>query len=170
MNTHKVTTVVQTYCRFSSMDDLNYLGAAVFWLYIVAALVFTGVAVYTIADLRRDNSHGRNATWTRSTTLFTGLACLSFTVLSFNMLHVLVHSFRAWLGRHPTALQEGYPTAVWHWSITSTLFQNFAEAIVADSARSLWTQCELWTTLSICLYMGRTGWCYPQAERRYRLN
>jgi len=95
--------------------------------------------------------------------VFSALAVLSFAVLSANMLHVLIASFNAWLAHHPSSLEGGYLTAVWRWSITSTLFQDFAEAIVKDNARSLWTQAELWNTLAVCLFMGRSG----QSTRRH---
>lgn len=140
-------------------DQYNYFGASVFWLYNVAALVFSGIVISTILELRRRNGEGRIP----GLTLFTGLASLSFVVLAFNMLHVLIQSFTEWLQRHPAALRGGYATAVWRWSITSTLFQDFGEAIVADNARYLWAQSELLATLSICLYMGTKGQRWRQS-------
>lgn len=138
------------------MDQpINYLGAAIFWLYNVLALVFTGTTLRALYSLYKSNrSKKTNA---GNIVLFFGLAMLSFATLSNNMLEVLIQSFKEWsTGRDPAQLQD-LPLAIWNWSIMSTLFQDFGEAIVADSGRFLWAQSALLATLSMFFFMGSEG-------------
>lgn len=138
------------------MDETpNYLGAAIFWLYNVFALIFTGITVRTLHQLQQTHKTKRRnvgATW-----LFCGLALISFATLSTNMLNVLIQSFNIWsVGRDPIQLAN-LPLAIWQWSITSSLFRDFGEAIVGDSARFFWVQSALLATLSVFNYMGTEG-------------
>ena len=69
-------------------DHTNYLGAAIFWSYIVAALFFTILVVHTLwsMQLRRNMLESqKRAVW-----IFSALASISFSMLSFNMLNVLI--------------------------------------------------------------------------------
>ncbi|KAI6834874.1 hypothetical protein KC327_g1088 [Hortaea werneckii] len=143
------------------MSDLptNYLGAAIFWSYILAALAFTGIAIHTILKIKPTTTGPRNhedaELHARSLRLFTLLATLSFTTLSANMLHVLIHSFQHWHSTlppptHPHPHPPQHPSSpttwlslIWHWSTTSSLFQDFAHAILATPARRIWTFGEL---------------------------
>ncbi|KAK5173366.1 uncharacterized protein LTR77_002047 [Saxophila tyrrhenica] len=140
------------------MDETNYLGAAIFWLYILAALFFSSVVIWTILNIKQTGQRtSRNGIKNSSDTwLFSALAGLSFATLSANMLNVLIQSYRAWSARHSTNASLS-PTQIWHWSITSTLFQDFGEAIVKDSVRYFWAQSALLGTLSICIFMGVEG-------------
>lgn len=136
-------------------DTTNYLGAAIFWLYNVFALVFTGLTLRTLYRLYATHQDKKHNTGTAL--LFLGLAGLSFATLSTNMLNVLFKSFDDWsLARDPVQL-ENLPLAIWQWSITSSLFRDFGEAIVGDSARFIWVQNALLATLSIFFYMGTEG-------------
>lgn len=142
----------------STMTDAstNYVGAGVFWMYITAALVLTGIILQTLYRLQATRASQqdlpRQPTW-----LFATLALASFGTLSYNMLQVLIQSFILWShGQHSPQLLR-YPTAIWQWSISSSLFQDFGEAIVANTARFLWVQSALLATLSICFYMGIEG-------------
>lgn len=136
-------------------EPTNYLGAAIFWLYNVFAFVFTGITLrtlYHLSKLPRNRTRNTGKAW-----LFTALAALSFTTLSTNMLKVLIQSFNTWsLGRDPAHLHN-LPLAIWQWSTTSSLFRDFGEAIVLDSARFFWVQNALLATLSIFYYMGTEG-------------
>jgi hypothetical protein len=136
-------------------ETTNYLGAAIFWLYNVFALVFTGTTLQTLYHLKQTHKtkkHNTGAIW-----LFSGLALVSFVTLSTNMLNVLIQSFNDWsVGRDPVLLAN-LPSAIWHWSITSSLFRDFGEAIVGDSARFFWVQSALLATLSVFNYMGTEG-------------
>lgn len=73
------------------------------------------------------------------------------------MLDVLIQSFNTWsTSRSPQQLAN-LPLAIWQWSTTSTLFSDFGEAIVEDSARFFWVQSALLATLSVFVYMGTEG-------------
>ncbi|CAK4012720.1 Hypothetical predicted protein [Lecanosticta acicola] len=130
----------------------NHFGAAVFWLYIVAALAFTSIVIDTIVRLPAP-SHA--AFRKRHVAAFTILASVSFATLSFNMLHILVQSYRTWAAPRATAPLS--IRTVREWSVTSTMFRDFGEAITEDETRYLWTQSALLVTLASCLYMGSQG-------------
>ncbi|KAK4500035.1 hypothetical protein PRZ48_008221 [Zasmidium cellare] len=130
-------------------EPTNLFGAIVFWLYIIFALFFTFLAIDSI--LKLPNSVPRKHVAT-----LTALAFISFSTLSFNMLHVLFDSYSTWSGRQVSPLSIS-PSSIWQWSITSTLFRNFGEAIVQDEARFLWTQSALMATMSVSIFMGAEG-------------
>lgn len=133
----------------------NLFGALIFWLYIVLALVFTGLVLHSI--IRLPAARPSNRKFIR---LFSFLALFSFSALSFNMLHVLIHSFALWrnIQRQPLLLSiMTFHSTAWQWSITSTLFKDFGIAIVGNLARYFWTQASLWATMSMCIYMSVEG-------------
>lgn len=134
----------------------NLSGGLVFWLYIVGALTATGLVIDAILRLPKPTT----PTQSRDVKIFSILALFSFTALSFNMLSVLIQSFQLWLRHIPTSTITGaneLRRAIWQWSMTSTLFQDFGEAIVEDRFRFVWTLSALFATFSICLYMGSEG-------------
>ena len=136
-------------------ETTNYLGATIFWLYNVFALVFTGLTLRTLYRLTQ--THKTKTRNTGPIWLFSGLALVSFATLSTNMLNVLIQSFNSWsVGRDPIQLAN-LPSAIWQWSVTSSLFRDFGEAIVGDSARFFWVQSALLATLSVFNYMGTEG-------------
>jgi hypothetical protein len=163
------------------MDGLtpNYVAAAFFWLYILAALAFTAIAVYTVLDLRQQERQRGDGMRHNATThaqkrddgtvgLFAALASASFIILSINMLQVLIQSFDAWhttryaTGTH--SVKEAYDQTlraviedIWLWSLTTPLFIDFDAAIISGPARFLWSGSELSVTLSVCFYMGLEG-------------
>lgn len=130
-------------------DQHNLLGAIVFWLYIALALIFSFFAIESILKAPSPAPHKHVAT-------FSIMAAISFSTLSFNMLHVLIDSYSTWSQRQVIPLVLS-PSSIWQWSITSTLFRNFGEAIVLDDARFLWTQCALMATMSVSFFMGAEG-------------
>lgn len=92
--------------------------------------------------------------------MFSFLALFSFSALSFNMLHILISSFKLWQETHPLPQHMSLAhilSTIWHWSVTSTLFKDFGIAIVENLQQFFWTQAALWTTISICLYMAVEG-------------
>ena len=140
-------------------SELNYLGAAIFWLYIVAALLLSGVVIYTIVTLPVSENKKTPSQWT-DVLIFGCLACISFATSSYNMLSVLIQSFSTWNQRPVTLELLGLPgiwSNIWTWSTESTLFQDFGEAIVASGARQYWTQAALIATMSVCIFMGGEG-------------
>ena len=134
--------------------QVNFSGAAIFWLYIVAALFFSILVIHTIVELETSNSNQRHHF--REVKIFSALACISFVTLSYNMLNVLIESFFAWQGRRifPGGLDLG---DTWRWSVESTLFEDFGKAILASTVRKIWTLSALVATMSVCLFMGCEG-------------
>ncbi|KAK3718331.1 hypothetical protein LTR37_005144 [Vermiconidia calcicola] len=136
-------------------EHLNYGGATVFWLYIVAALYFSGLIMHTILTLPPVSASDQDRR-ARDVKIFSCLACISFGTLSVNMLNVLIQSFSSWTVERGIGGTINIGT-IWSWSITSTLFQDFGEAIVANSARYLWAHTALLATLVVCLWIGYEG-------------
>lgn len=135
-------------------QNVNLIGATVFWLYILAALTFTALVLQTISHLPTPKPDRRN-----SLRVFSGLALVSFATLSYSMLHVLILSYNEWTTRQtldPFAktLSLG---KIWKWSITSTLFQDFGDAIVENDVRFFWVQSALLATFSVCIHMAMEG-------------
>ena len=145
-------------------EELNYVGATVFWFYILAALFLTVLVNYTIPRIPRSQVRLEDR-YDSNVALFSILAGLSFSILSYNMLSVLIDSFSAWSsernmgGRIPTI------HTIWEWSITSTLFRDFAEAVVENAARYFWAQSALLATLSVSVYVGQEGKSSVYRER-----
>ncbi|KAM0690575.1 hypothetical protein Q7P36_009343 [Cladosporium allicinum] len=144
------------------VEPTNYLGASIFWLYIVFALVFTGKTLQTLYNLYTTTYKTKESKHTRQIWLFSILALLSFATLSATMLNVLIQSFNqraTLLGKSPLSSNsnENLPLAIWEWSTTSSLFADFAEGLVQDSARFFWAQTALLATLSTVIYMGTEG-------------
>ncbi|KAK6433025.1 hypothetical protein LTR95_010797 [Oleoguttula sp. CCFEE 5521] len=136
---------------------LNYPGAAIFWSYIVAALTLTTTILHGLYSQYRAHAP-LSPQRKRQLLSFSSLALLSFTVLSINMLNVLIQSFALWSIPRPTlGLFSAYPAEIYIWSTTSTLFLDFGEAIVANSARFFWTQSALLLTLSVNFLMALKG-------------
>lgn len=137
----------------------NWLGATIFWLYILAALFFTALVIYTIVNIpqSKENILARFDTQ-REQRLFTFLSILSFLVLSANMLHVLINSFNTWSRERPLdSPTTNIFSEIGTWSLSSTLFRDFAEALLYDRTRMAWTAAALSTTFAFCLYMGIEG-------------
>ena len=136
-------------------EQLNLLGATIFWLYILFALILTATIIETILEISPSNQgqHERR----KQTRLFAALALISFTTLSYNMLNVLIQSYTLWARQHGLTVADTSIRSIWTWSITSTLFQDFGEAIVQNSARYLWAQTNFLATLCVCLFMGIEG-------------
>lgn len=137
------------------LPPLNYIGATIFWLSIATALVLTAVVLKTIFSLPQPRN-GFSPQVERATNVFAGLATLSFWVLSFNMLNVLIKSYQAWYQLYRVR-GDSFPQRIWTWSITSNLFRDFGEAILASQARYFWTIVSLFATMAVFNYMGIEG-------------
>ncbi|KAF2725470.1 hypothetical protein K431DRAFT_342915 [Polychaeton citri CBS 116435] len=142
----------------------NYLGATIFWLYIIAALAFTAVTLQTLYRLKTSyhhHHHAPKAQYNAAIRAFSILAGISFTSLSFNMMHVLVQSFMKWCRNYDcldtSVPSQGWLQTIWEWSVQSMQFQDFGEAIVANPARQLWTIAALANTLGVCIFIGFNG-------------
>lgn len=148
--------------------ETNYAGALIFWAYIAAALYCTGVVLHTIHSAGGFQSHGKHGN--PKVPLFLILLALSsFSTLSYHMLNVLILSYKQWASFHNIALPSGIfgpgsllgptrtPLHLWQWSTTSSLFQDFGEAIVATKARYFLSSAGLWSTVAVSTYMGIQG-------------
>lgn len=155
----------------------NLLGALIFFSYIAAALALTATVIYDIYTAY----HGRR-THPDTQDLHLGLsksalplrltlAFLSFTTLSYHMLSFLIDSYTAWslatdrplptsiLGSQSLLGISGdrTPLEIWTWATSSTLFQNFAEAICRPSGHYWWTQKALVFSFVWNVYMAEKG-------------
>lgn len=149
----------------------NVSGALIFLSYIVAALFLTGFISRQLYSQYRNvkgEEIARNASLRHSITTFALLALLSFSTLSYHMINVLVTSYRDWamqkeirLPRDLSDLLSGEVNPLlpylWPWMTTSTLFQDFVEAIIADSGRYWWAQDALIATLAVHSWMVNAG-------------
>lgn len=130
-------------------------GALIFWFYIVAALTFTAVILYTIIN---DGQFKTSPNLRREKTVFACLAATSFVCLSYNMMHVLILSYLEWETVHRPIVPLRYTAAsstlgltdiarrLWHWSTTSTLFQDFGQALISREDGWAWSHAALMTT------------------------
>ncbi|THZ23124.1 hypothetical protein D6C89_05694 [Aureobasidium pullulans] len=135
----------------------NYPGALIFWAYIVAALGFTGIVLNTIRQ-----SHQQNNGRSKIPLALIILTGSSFSTLSYHMLNVLILSYKQWSTNHSIPLgaligSNRTPLHLWQWSTTSSLFQDFGEAIVATKPRYLLSSSGLWSTVAVAIYMGIEG-------------
>ncbi|SMR57558.1 unnamed protein product [Zymoseptoria tritici ST99CH_3D1] len=138
------------------MQPSNPLGAFIFWSYIIAALGLSIKTIYTIRKLPNSDSPRR----IRHERLHISLALLSFTVLSYNMLHVLFRSFNEWsIPEPPVPLQLSiaFLQRVGLWSWTSSLFFDFGTAIVASPSEYLYTQSALLVTFWLSVDLSVEG-------------
>nr|OQO20092.1 hypothetical protein B0A51_13925 [Rachicladosporium sp. CCFEE 5018] len=135
----------------------NYFSAAIFWSYILAALALTSTILHDLYSQHRTHAP-LSPQRQRQLLTSSSLGLLSFAALSTNMLNVLIQSFALWsISRPSHGLLSAYPAEIYTWSTTSTLFLDFGEAIVANSARFFWTQSALLATLSVNFYMALEG-------------
>ncbi|THX81757.1 hypothetical protein D6D08_04857, partial [Aureobasidium pullulans] len=135
----------------------SYPGALIFWAYIVAALGFTGIVLNTIKQ-----SHQQNDGRSKIPLALIIVAGSSFSTLSYHMLNVLILSYKQWSTTHSIPLgaligPNRTPLHLWQWSTTSSLFQDFGEAIVATKPRYLLSSSGLWSTVAVAIYMGIEG-------------
>lgn len=134
----------------------NLPGALIFWAYIVGALASTEIVLNTIRQSYLNNGRPKIPPFLAI------LALTSFATLSYHMLNVLILSYQQWTTRHSIPLgalvgANRTPLYLWKWSITSSLFQDFGEAIVATKPRYLLSSSGLWSTLAVAVYMGIEG-------------
>lgn len=163
-------------------SDQNTVGAVIFFCYIIAALVLTGLILedlrqahlnkYYIQRRRpRDNNRPASRENGFKISIISSLAVLSFSVLSYNMLNFLVQSHQYWARRETAASMQRHSTTgtylvylkniltadIWRWAVSSHLFQDFGEALCCEPGRSWWTQLVLLYSFGWNLYMSIQG-------------
>lgn len=132
-------------------DVENIYGACLFLGYIIAALVFSFRAVNRI--FRRFQA--QICATTRKPRMLVFLALLSFCTLSFNMLSFLYLSYSNYIARHqsrPTFTN----THLWAWMSQTSLFVDFAHALVESQESRWWTQLALLLSYPIISWLCRT--------------
>ncbi len=155
----------------------NALSAIFFFSYIVAALGLTGLISYDLfrayEKYPRQRAQTKAPVNTNLVLVFASLAAISFSVLSYHMLNVLIYSYLAWADRtHLPVLQlsNSYGSIfdsmshlhIWTWAKSSTLFQDFAETICNDPVRFWWTQQALSFSIGWNTFMAIEGKCITQ--------
>lgn len=156
----------------------NILGAVVFWTYIAAALSITVVILRSISKSYENSTqtHSKKLSTNprslgkkrlkQSATFFLGLAVISFTLLTRNMLGFLIISFTGWSGPASTNLAaifnsiENMSSAIvriWKWSTCSTLFLDFAESLCSSPGAMWWTRQALIYSLAWNGFMAVAG-------------
>ena len=155
----------------------NTVGAITFFSYIFAALAFTGIIINDVWSVHRTRP-GRSQQSSRigapsPLRLLVSIlsAIASFSTLSYHMLNFLFASYSGWSHQNdvkaPTALigaqsitgisGQRAKLQIWRWATSSTLFQDFAEAICADSRQYFWTQKALLYSFVWNWYMAEEG-------------
>lgn len=149
----------------------NVLGAVTFFAYIICALLLTGLI---ISDIAKRIVHGPlQATETQSEKKSTSqdhgqpklkaiwmliFAAIGFAQLSWNMLGVLVVSYRDWALRNGLVYPRGLVgeedivnvrAYVWCWATQSTLFRDFAEDLMRSD--------EIWGSVRLSLLWTMVG-------------
>ena len=150
----------------------NPLGAIIFFSYIVAALGLISLISYDLCKAYKIYPHPSvQAEALINTNLiltFASLAAISFSVLSYHMLNVLIYSYLAWADSANTLLLQPSSSYgnmlnnisnlhIWTWAKSSTLFKDFAENICNDPVRFWWTQQALSLSIGWNTFMAIEG-------------
>ncbi|KAH6629171.1 hypothetical protein C7974DRAFT_412990 [Boeremia exigua] len=151
----------------------NYIGSTLFISYIVAALYLTATISYSLYTKYTNVFHSgsssspsnskqkateavKNAR-ARHIKIYTALALISFTSISWHMLSFLITSFLDWNNYLPrnifTALSDHAPQKLKTWMLETSLFNSFAVQLVADGESAIWTQLALLATWAWNLWL-----------------
>jgi hypothetical protein len=167
----------QDHAAIHVADPDNVLGATIFVSYIIAALYFSLSIAIDIKRLKTRIRQSPNAKPDRFlTTILTILATASFTTLSYHMLNVLIQSYTQWTTTHGsvdtrTLVQGMLPSpsnllsylskllaSLGRWTRTSTLFADFAHALLsAPNRRAL-------VELTLLYSVGWSSWMSAQGH------
>ena len=150
--------------RSSFQEPENVTGAIVFVVYIITALLLTSLIIYDLnvayASLFAPNRKNKSRPNPVGIGLLTALSTISFSVLSYHMLNVLILSYQTWADVHslplPTSIFSASVSSelhLWHWAKTSTLFRDFTSDITGSAARFWWTQAALSSSMAWSMWM-----------------
>lgn len=144
----------------------NYLGASIFIGYIVAALILTGRIIFSLqaqyeqVRQRRKDSEARD----KGLGNLIILAILSFSVLSYNMLSFLILSYQEWCQARHLVISNmcviDMLSSIWQWTVTSTLFLDFARSLCRTQAGYWWVMQGLMSTMVTNIVMSSMGQQY----------
>ena len=164
MGLHHIRVSSTTPRRAQVEEVSNTLGALIFVAYVAAAFFISAfiardlINAYVYLPRRLRERKGLF----KEVQIFTTLAILSFSVLSYHMLDYLIESYSSWAIEKRIALpQQVYgktsvfgpydqrtPLYIWTWLRTSTLFTNFARTICSPQEHACWTSQALFMTMS----------------------
>ena len=157
----------------------NLTGALIFSAYVISALFLALFIIRSLFSsyhkLIKSQDSKKSSHLERRLQIFSTLSVLSFSTLSYHMLNYLIVSYSDWAHKNSfPSPQRLYGNAsllgskgerveihVWQWLTSSTLFQDFAEAVCGDSARFWWTQQALLMTMGWSVFMSFEGRVAP---------
>jgi len=151
----------------------NYSGAAIFIGYMVAAVVLTGLIIQSLRKSYNEvtTKYGGRALNYGLLYAYIGAASLSFVVLSYTMLSFLIASYQEWChDRHvlvSTLSPSGIISSIWNWTISSTLFLDFARSLCSTPAGHYWVMQALLGTMIINITMSSAGQRYAVPDLQY---
>lgn len=174
---------VSSLCIMASLDHdtplYNLSGALILSAYVVSALFLTTnitlslikIHVYSPGSRSMTKHIDNEKTKLKSLLLiFSALAALSFSTLSYHMLNYLIVSYQAWATNRGSLVPHGLfgknsilgpdgsiSLHIWQCLTTSTLFQDFAQTICGNTARFWWTQQALFVTMAWSMFMSYEG-------------
>lgn len=158
-------------------SEYNLAGAIVFVVYVISALLFTGMIVGILTYSPKKSwsptmsNRQRRLSYESKFQIFTALSVLSFSVLAYHMISFLVISYRGWASVRGIEVPSRFfgqddvidlqkrivRVYIWQWLTSSTLFKDFAEIICGSSARYWWTQQALSVTMTWSFFMSIEG-------------
>jgi hypothetical protein len=163
------------------LETYNPAGAAIFWSYIVLALLCTIVILLRLRRLANANdtpTTQRHPSATGPKLIFLSLlALISFTSLSVHMLRFLIESYTAYSTGHLRPIDElarihltsgvflpgpaafaafarAVGSQIWQWSVNSRLFVDFAEELMRTSQARAWSTAALLASTGATIWMG----------------
>jgi len=150
----------------------NYFGAGIFIGYMIAALILTGLIIQSLRSSYNEvtTKHGGRVL-NHGLYAYIGAASLSFAVLSFTMLSFLVASYQEWCHDRnviaSTLSTFDFISSVWHWTISSTLFLDFARSLCSTQAGYYWIMQALLGTMITNITMSSAGQRYAVPNLQY---
>lgn len=155
----------------TSSEVSNVTGAIVFVIYVLAALSLTTFLTYSLLTTYVSLDPIYKRLIDQKLQMMTVLSCVSFSVLSYNMLNYLIVSYKAWTtARNIPLPTDSYELVkivsysdralhlyLWQWLTTSTLFRDFAQTICRANGPFFWTGQALVTTMAWSIFMSVEG-------------
>lgn len=166
-------------------QDQNLIGAVIFICYVSLALYLTGFITGTLLhpyqSVRSPRSRygARNLFLERQVQIFALLSVVSFSILSYHMINVLLQSYKAWATaqniepKHQPEKDgsslEGHVywscICLWEWLKDSHLFEDFGNAILENNSRFWWTQQVLLVSIAWSVFMSVEGRSFVYVSR-----
>jgi hypothetical protein len=179
-----------------STSPNNYIGSTLFLSYIVAALYLTSTIAYSLysqyvavfhinptsspKDFKLAPSKSRSGTVetrnarARHIKIYTVLALVSFSSISYHMLGFLITSFLDWDNSSTrnvfAVLGNNAFNKLERWMLETSLFNDFAVQLVGDGESAVWTQLAILATWGWNLWIGAKGTSQPSPSLQSESN